>query len=171
MINRRTRSFKALAHKAARLTSVSAKAGLGAMIVTTEVSAIKPTVAIASLTVGASAASIRKALRVSSFEREMLVGGALTLGDLNEGLEPLAEDNEATLPEAFIGTEHHPVSVLVNEQRVLFGPPRMTVEDILVVYASMTPSEQIALGRAIGIERVWLPRQRKREHNGGIAFA
>jgi hypothetical protein len=169
MVVRTSFSFKALAHKAARLTSVSAKAGLGAMIVTTEVSAIKPTVAIASMTVGASAASIRKALKVSAFEREMLIGGALTLGELTP-----VEDIEAEmpLPEALIGFRHNPVSAeQVHEKRVLFGSSRMTVDDVLEVYTNMTPSEQIALGRAIGIERVWLPRQRKREHNGGIAFA
>jgi hypothetical protein len=167
MITRRTRSFKSLSHTAARLTSVSAKAGLGAMIVMAEVSAIRPTVAVASMTVGASAASIRKALKVSASEREMLVGGALTLGDLNECLDPLARDNESTLPDTFVG---HPGSteVLVKET-ILLGMPRMTVNDILEAYVRMTPSEQIALGRSIGIERVWLPHQRK--HNGGIAFA
>jgi hypothetical protein len=166
MITRRTLSFKALAHKAARLKSVSQKAGFGAQIVTTEVPATKPTVAIASATVGTSAASIYKALKASSFERELLVNGALKLSDLDEWLAPLAEGNEAEMPppEVLIGTGQNPASaeVLAYEKNVMFGSPSMTIEDLLEVYTSMTPSEQIAFGRAIGVERVWLPKQRKR---------
>jgi cytochrome oxidase assembly protein ShyY1 len=38
--------------------------------------------------------------------------------------------------------------------------PRMTMEQLLSIYQALTPAEQIAFGRAIGVERVWLPRQR-----------
>jgi cytochrome oxidase assembly protein ShyY1 len=59
--------------------------------------------------------------------------------------------------------------VFAHEKSLVFGP-RMTVDDLLDVYMAMSPSEQIAFGRAIGVERVWLPAQRKRERNG-MAFA
>jgi hypothetical protein len=159
-------TFKGIAHKAARLTSVSAKAGLGAMVVMAEIPVIKPTVAVASMVVGASAASIYKALKVSPVERHLMMLGALTLGELNERLEPLVEsdDDEAVSTAAFIAAKESISAgqVLVNEKALLPGPPRLTVDDILEAYMEMTPAEQVALGRAIGIERVWMPRQRKR---------
>lgn len=166
MVGRKALSFKALAHKAARLSSVSAKAGLGAMVVATEIPVIKPTVAIASMTVGASSASIRKALKVSTFERECMVAGGLTLAELGEYLKPAANDNdnpETVAIEAFIATEQTPSiePVFAHEKGLLFGL-RMSVDDLFEAYTAMSPAEQIAFGRAIGVERVWLPRQRKR---------
>jgi hypothetical protein len=156
MIIRKSLSFKSLAHKAACLPTVSAKAALGGMMVTGEIPTVRPTVAIASLTTGVSAASIRKTLKVSAFERAMLVGGGLTLGDLVDWPEPaVGNDNETVAAEQTILAEQ----VLAYEKRLL-EPPRMTVDDLLDVYMAMSPSEQIAFGRAIGVERVWLPRQR-----------
>jgi hypothetical protein len=165
MVITKALSFKALSHKAACLPSVSQKAGLGAMIVACEIPVVKPTVAIASLTVGVSAASIRKGLKVSPFEREMLVGGGLTLGELdNGGFDPFVLDEAETVsPEAVIAAEQVSAEhAFANEKAVVFGPRRMTVDDVLEIYAQMTPSEQLAFGRKIGVERVWLPRQRKR---------
>jgi hypothetical protein len=174
MVGRKVWSFKSLSHKAARLNSISAKAGLGAMMVTTEIPVIKPTVAIASMTVGVSAASIRRALQVSAFERELLVGDALTLAELDERLEPAIEGNGSETSDSFIAAEQTPSAeqVLAHEKSLVFGP-RMTVDNLIEVYTTMSSSEKIAFGRAIGVERVWLPRQRKRERerNGHAAFA
>jgi hypothetical protein len=159
-------TFKGVAHKAARLDSVWKKAALGAEIVLGEIPVIKPTVAIASMTVGASAASIHKALKVSPVERDMMIVGALTLGELNEQFKPLVEsdDAETVSTEAFTGAKE-PISaeqMLANLKASLSGPPRLTVDEMIEVYVHMTPSEQIALGRAIGVERVWIPSKRKR---------
>jgi hypothetical protein len=167
MIGRKARSFKAIAHMASRLKSVSAKAGLGAQVVATEIPTIKPTVAIASAVVGVSPASIRKALKVSTFERELMVANVLTLAEIGEHPEPVANDNDddTVAIEALIAAEQTPSTepVFAHEKSLLvFGPRRMTVDDLLDVYTAMSPSEQIAFGRAIGVERVWLPRQRKR---------
>jgi hypothetical protein len=165
MLVKKMLSFKALSHKAACLRSTSQKAGLGAMMVACEIAVNRPTVAVASLTVGVSAASIRKGLKVSPFEREMLVGGGLSLGELdNGGFKPFTVDEAETVsPEAIIAAEQVSAeSTIEHKKAVLLGPPRMTVNDVLAVYETMSPSEQIALGRAIGVERVWLPRQHRR---------
>jgi hypothetical protein len=168
MVIRKALSFKALAHKAARLTNASQKAGLGAMMVATEIPVIRPTVAIASITVGTSGASIRKALKVTPFEREMMVGGGLSLSELDNGWFDLPVENvdsEAIGPEAHIVTAEHPIpsaeQVLAHE-KALFPSPRMTVDDLFEAYAKMSPAEQIAFGRAIGVERVWLPHQKRK---------
>jgi hypothetical protein len=158
-------TFKALAHKASRLSSVSQKAALGAMVVVTEIPVVKPTVAIASMMVGASAASIRKALKISPFEREMMVGGGLSLSELDSGrFEPFVFDEAETTPPAAVIAAEQPVSAeqAPVHEKGLLPQARMSVDDILEVYETMSPSEQIALGRAIGVERVWLPRQHKR---------
>jgi hypothetical protein len=38
---------------------------------------------------------------------------------------------------------------------------RAKIADMLAVYQHLTSAEQVAFGRAIGVERVWLPRQRE----------
>jgi hypothetical protein len=150
------------------MKSTSARAALGGMMVMCEIPVRKPTVGIASVTVGVSAASISKTLKVSSFEREMMVAGGLSLSDIDGvRLEEEANDNDEPVAtvETVIAAEPTTPSakeVLALEKRLLFDPPRTTVNDLLKVYMAMSPSEQIAFGRAIGVERVWLPRQCKR---------
>ena len=165
MVSRKPLSFKALAHKAARLSTASRKAGLAGQVVAGEISVTRPTIAVASMVVGVSSASIRKALKVSTFERELMVADVLTLAEIGEHPEPVANDNDddtVAIP-ALIAAEQTPSAepVFAHEKSLVFGP-RMTVDGLLEMYQHMSPSEQIAFGRAIGVERVWLPRQRKR---------
>jgi hypothetical protein len=167
MIVKKVISFKALAHGAARLASVSQRAALGAKVVVGEISVVRPTVAVASLTVGASASSIRKALRASTFERNMMVAGALPLSSLDENLEPPVADKTVS-PAASIAIEQASSFVQAVHKKSL-GPSRTAVDDLLDTYTAMSPSEQVAFGRRIGVERMWQPRQHKREHNGTSA--
>jgi hypothetical protein len=157
---RKPLSFKALSHKASRLATVSEKAALGAAVVIGELPVIRPTVGVASLVTGASAASINKALKISSFERELMIGGSLTLGEVDE---PLAPSDESISIESLLATAQATADdqMAINE-KALIEPARPTVDGLREAYMKLLPSEKVAFGRSIGVERVWLPRQRRR---------
>jgi hypothetical protein len=174
----KTTTFKGLAHLASYLKTASQLAGLGGQVVVGELVVNKPTVGLVSRHIGTSATGIYKAAKCSTLERELLVSGKLTLADLGRPLdEPQLSvpDGTVTIIDKAITAEPTPVveEKLSAEERLLFGSPTgMTVDDLLAVYVMMPPSEQIAFGRAIGIDRVWQPRQRlRRNGNNGVGPA
>jgi hypothetical protein len=160
---RKALSFKALPYKAARLSSVSAKAALAAAGALGEIPVIRPTAAVLAMVVGVSVTSVHKAMKASALEREMMIAGGLTLGGINEQLDPSSDDAAAVAT-----TSVEPVPG--NGQGVVSWPVRPTVDAMLDAYVKLTPAEQVAFGRCIGIEKVWLPPQRKHRlkprHNG-----
>jgi hypothetical protein len=85
---------------------------------------------------GASPSNLAKALKVTADERAALVAGKLTIAETKSNQEPQLD------------------MVMPADE------PRMTVAELLSIYTSMTPAERVAFGRAIGVERVWQPRQR-----------
>jgi hypothetical protein len=115
--------------------TASQRAGLAAQLVLQETESEKPTRTIAAMATGASSSNLGKALKATPAERTALVAGKLTVAELksSHGDPPL------DMPAA---------------------EPRMTMEQLLSIYRALTTAEQIAFGRAIGVERVWLPRQR-----------
>jgi hypothetical protein len=126
-----------------------------------EVPTKKPTLTICSLVVGASSASIQKAAKISPFERELMVAGGLTLGELGEYVEPIVIHDEAITTGEMPSAEQ----MLECEQALLSfkdtTPQHSPVDDMLARYTAMLPSQRLAFARAIGIERCWQPRQRK----------
>jgi hypothetical protein len=135
-----TVTFKSLAHQAAHL-SPSGKAGLGGQVARGEVRATRPTRLIAAIATGASSSTIARALKASPAERAALVAGTTTLSDLaaKEAAEPCFD----------FGT-------------VMPVPkPYMTVAEMLLAYCELTSAEQVLFGREIGVNRVWLPQQRR----------
>jgi hypothetical protein len=114
----------------------SQRAGLAAQLVLQETKSEKPARAIAAMVTGASPSNLAKALKATAAERSALVAGKLTIAELKNNEEPQLD---MVMPAA---------------------EPRMTMEHLLSIYRALTTAEQIAFGRAIGVERVWLPRQR-----------
>ena len=130
-------TFKSLVHQAARLCP-SGKAGLGGQLVREEVKPTKPTRLIAALVTGASGSSIARALKATPAERAALVAETISLGEL-----AAKEVAEPCFDMAMPATK-----------------PRMTVGEMLAAYLELTPAEQVVFGREIGVDRVWLPKQR-----------
>jgi hypothetical protein len=126
-------TYKGLAHRAAFM-SASQRAGLAAQLVLQETSSEKPTHSIAAMATGASSSDLGKALKATPAERAALVAGALTVAELKSNHEELTLD----------------IGVPATE-------PRVTMKQLLAIYRALTPAQQIAFGRAIGVERVWLP--------------
>jgi hypothetical protein len=81
-----------------------------------------------------------RALKATPAERAALVAGTTTLSDVavKEVAEPCFDFSTVT-----------PVT-----------KPYMTVAEMLLAYCELTPAEQVLFGREIGVNRVWLPKQR-----------
>jgi hypothetical protein len=116
--------------------TASQQAGLAAQLVLQETRPEKPTRAIAAAITGASHSKLAKALKATPAERAALVAGKLTIAELKNNEKPQLD---VVMPAA---------------------EPRMTIERLLAIYQALTTAEQVKFGRAIGVERVWLPRQR-----------
>ncbi len=155
MLGKVPTSFKALAHKAAHLNSASQRAALGALVLRGEIAVTRPTIAVVSVTVGASPGSIGKLQSRSTAECWAMLGGSLTLADL-------AEEERAVRTNGN-GDDSHSGDADTAE---ILGGPQSSVDDLLRRYQAMTPAEKIAFGRRIGVERVWLPRRHR--HNGHL---
>jgi hypothetical protein len=111
-------------------------AGIAAQLVLQETKSEKPTRAVAAMITGASPSNIAKALKATPAERTALVAGTLTIAEIKSNVKPQLN---VVMPAA---------------------KPRMTMAEFLSMYQALTPAERVAFGRAIGVERVWQPRQR-----------
>jgi hypothetical protein len=157
-------TFKGLSHRVTFM-SPSQRAGLAAQLVLQETKSEKPTRAVAALVTGASPSNLTKALKATADERTALVAGKLTIAGIKCNEKPQAFDvvmpaaeprmTVVELPEL---SSDHVKSLPLEDMPA--AKPRMTMAKFLSTYQALTPAERVAFGRAIGVERVWQPRQR-----------
>jgi hypothetical protein len=157
-------SGKSLAHRISKMT-VSQKAGLFGQMKCSERQVVEFTDDQLVKLIGVSKTNGRKAAKASADERKSLVRGKLTMSDLNGAavqvdllglLQPTAEE--------LLEREQQQLSdkADVPAQRMTIAEilATLTVSDFLAAYQRMTPAERVAIGRGIGIDRVWQPSSR-----------